>query len=270
MMMVLVTTTWGYFLGGQGIASWATLTYLLLGAGAVCAGSAVLNNYLERSVDRKMERTRHRPLPTGAISPSDALSFGILLILGGLIILFTWVNLLTAFLSLLTAFLYVMVYTPLKRVSWLNTTIGAIPGAIPPMGGWVAATGNIDLGAWVLFLILFIWQHPHFYAIAWMFREDYQRGGFKMLPVIEPDGRRTFAHIFWYSVILIPVSCLPTLIGMSGHVYLVGALMAGTALLWGGRHLTISKSTDDARRLLKATVLYLPFLLALIIFDAKF
>ena len=270
MMLVLVTTTLGFYLGGRGIHSLSLLLYLLVGAACVCAGSGVLNHYLERDIDCKMLRTRNRPIPAGVISPSNALSFGIVLILSGLTILYTKVNLLTAFLSLLTAFLYILVYTPMKRVSWFNTTIGSIPGAIPPMGGWAAATGNLDLGAWIMFLILFLWQHPHFYAIAWMFKEDYERGGFKMLPVVDPDGESTFNQILWYSSILIPVSLLPTFIGLSGYIYFTGALIAGILLFFVGRQLTQTKSISDARKLLKATVFYLPILLLLIVIDVNF
>ena len=268
--LVLVTTALGFYLGGKGIHNFTLLFFLLLGAALVCAGSGVLNNYVERDFDCKMLRTKNRPIPAGIISPSCALNFGIILILSGLIILYLKVNLLTSFLSLLTAFLYVLVYTPMKRISWLNTTIGSIPGAIPPMGGWAAATGTIDLGAWILFFILFLWQHPHFYAIAWIFKEDYKRGGFKMLPVIEPDGKRTFEQIILFSLILIPVSLLPSLIGLSGPIYLVGSLLLGLQLLFLGRQLTQTKSLADAQKLLKATVIYLPILLVLILVDGTF
>ena len=155
-------------------------------------------------------------------------------------------------------------------MSWLNTSIGAIPGAIPPLGGWAAATGGLDWGGWILFMILFLWQHPHFYAIAWMCKEDYKRAGFKMLPVIEPDGRRTFSQIKLFSFLLIPVSLLPTVIGLSGALYFGGALIMGLSLLGVGWLFTFSKSMGDARKLLKASVIYLPALLFLIIVDASF
>ncbi|OGX27872.1 MAG: protoheme IX farnesyltransferase [Omnitrophica WOR_2 bacterium RIFCSPHIGHO2_01_FULL_48_9] len=268
--LVLVTTTLGFFLGGRGIHSFIELFFLLLGVALVCAGSAVLNHYLERDIDAKMLRTRNRPLPMGVIQPADALIFGIVLILAGVFTLWWKTNLLTAFLSLLSAFLYVLVYTPMKRISWLNTSIGAIPGALPPLGGWAAATGDLSLGGWVLFAILFLWQHPHFYAIAWMFKEDYQRGGFKMLPVVQPDGRGTFLQIIVFSVFLIPVSVMPTLLGMSGKLYFSGALLMGIFMLALGGILALTKSHGDARKLLKATVLYLPALLFLIILDVKF
>lgn len=266
-LLVLVTTTFGFILGGGGFQSFPLLFYTLLGAMCVCGGSSALNQYLERDVDSQMKRTKHRPLPMGKISPIAAMLYGISLVLLGITILSWKVNLLTAFLSLLTAFLYVLVYTPMKRLTWLNTTIGAIPGAMPPLGGWAAATGEIGLGAWVLFFILFFWQHPHFYAIAWIFREDYAKVGFKMLPVIEPDGRRTFSYIVMSSAFLVPISVLPTFIGMSGKIYLLGATALGVSLLMIGMSLSVSKSIGDARKLLRATVAYLPLLLFLIILD---
>ena len=268
--LVLVTTFIGFFLGGQGIHSWSLLITTILGAALVCAGASTLNHYLERDVDCLMLRTQNRPIPLGIISPVNALNFGIILILLGISILWSQVNLLTAFLSLLTAFMYVVIYTPLKRISWLNTIIGAIPGAIPPMGGWTAATNQLDFGAWVLFAILFVWQHPHFFAIAWMCKDDYKRGGFKMLPVVEPDGAKTFLLIKLFSIILIPVSLMPFFIGMAGKIYLYGALLAGIFLLAVGMSLAISKSSQDAHRMLKATVYYLPVLLFLIVLDVSF
>ncbi len=268
--LILVTTTIGFFLGGQGIVSVVKLLVTLTGAALVCAGASSLNEYLEREEDSRMERTKNRPIPRRIISANGALNYGILLVLAGVLTLGYGVNLLTAFLGLLTAFLYVLVYTPLKKFSWLNTSIGAIPGAIPPMGGWAAATGTLDTGAWILFMILFLWQHPHFYAIAWMCREDYQKAGFKMLPTVEPEGRRTFRHIRLFSLLLIFVSLLPSLIGMSGPFYCYGALGLGVALFLVGRGFAFSKTIEDARKLLKASVIYLPILLFLIILDVSF
>ena len=271
--LILVTTAIGFFLGGHGIHSFQSFSKLLLtllGAACTCAGASALNHYLERDVDGKMDRTRLRPIPMGVIKPTSAMLYGIVLILFGVIELCWKVNLLTAFLSLLTAFLYVLVYTPMKRVTWLNTTIGAIPGAIPPMGGWAAASGDLGLGAWVLFLILFVWQHPHFYAIAWMLKDDYKKAGFKMLPVVHPDGKSTFLQIIIFSIVLVPVSILPATIGMSGRIYFGGALFLSLLLLGVGSAFAISRSTHDAHRLLRATVFYLPLLLFLIIFDLNF
>ncbi|HUI07712.1 MAG TPA: heme o synthase [Verrucomicrobiae bacterium] len=276
--MVLVTTTLGFFLGsgllhhGLGESGtwreWPLLLLTLLGVGSATGGAAVLNNYLERDVDAKMERTRHRALPAGLVSPEHALAYGVSLVLAGIIVLVRSVNLLTAFLVLLAAFLYVVVYTPLKRLTWLNTTFGSIPGAIPPLCGWAAATGRLDLGAWVLFLILFAWQHPHFYAIAWMFKEDYRNAGFKMLPVVDPSGASTFRQTILFATLLLGVSILPTVIGMTGKVYCAGAVVMGLALLTVGALLAHRKSFLDARRLLEASVIYLPLLLLLIIVDA--
>jgi len=270
LVMVLVTTVLGFFLGGRGIVSYPLLLATLFGTALSCGGAGVLNQYLERDADLLMKRTKRRPIPSGQVSPANALVFGISLVLSGTVFLVAQVNLLTGFLALLTAFLYVLVYTPLKRTTWLNTVIGAVPGALPPLGGWAAATGGIELGGWILFLILFLWQHPHFYAIAWMYKEDYERGGFKMLPVVEPDGKSTFRQIVFFSLLLLPVSVTPSLIGMSGVLYFVGSLVAGLALLKVGLTLAKSHSVGDARKLLRASIVYLPFLLALIVFDVKF
>lgn len=268
--MVLVTAAIGFVLGAQGEGSMLVLCFTLIGTAMTAGGASVLNQYLERDCDLRMERTKRRPLPAGVVSPANALGYGLALVLGGVVLLVATVNLLTAFLGLLTAFLYVLVYTPMKRLSWLNTLIGAVPGAIPPLGGWAAATGRLDLGAWVLFGILFLWQHPHFYAIAWMFKEDYARGGFKMLPVIEPDGRSTFRQIVLFALVLIPVSVLPTVIGLSGWFYGTGAVALGVWML--GRCLTLAKSGTlvDARRVLRASIVYLPLLLGLILADNRF
>jgi protoheme IX farnesyltransferase len=243
---------------------------MLLGTALSSGGAAVLNNYIERDCDQKMHRTKTRPLPKGIITPPEALQFGLTLVLMGVTLLAWQVNLLTGFLSLLTVFLYVLVYTPLKRITWWNTVIGAIPGALPPMGGWTAATGHLDLGAWIVFLILFVWQHPHFYAIAWMYKDDYERGGFKMLPVVDPDGRSTFRQVIWFSVALLPVSLLPTYFGMAGMVYGWGIAILGIVMLMIGLNLQKSRSVQDAKRLLRASVIYLPLFFILILCDCSF
>ena len=268
--LVLVTSALGFFLGGRGIHDVGRFIALLIGVALTCGGAGTLNQYLEREFDAKMLRTRNRPIPAGIIPSVQALNFGILLTLVGIFVLYVKVNILTAFLSLLTSFLYIMVYTPMKRVSWLNTTIGAFPGAIPPLGGWAAATGHLNFSAGILFLILFLWQHPHFYSIAWLLKDDYKRAGFKMLPVVEPDGKRMFAHILSFSWMLLFVSLVPAMIGLSGAIYAGGAFASGIALWWVGRRLTLTKSLADARSLLQATVLYLPVLFALIILDVTF
>ncbi len=191
------------------------------------------------------------------------------MVLIGLAVLIWKVNLLVSFLALLSAFLYVLVYTPLKKYTWWNTFIGAIPGAIPPMIGWAAASNDLEIGAWVLFAIIFVWQFPHFYPLAWMFREDYARGGFKMLPVIEPDGKSTFRQIIWYSILLIPVSTLPTFIEMAGQTYLFGSVILSVAFLGLGILFVKTKTLANADKLFKASLVYLPLLLILIVFDFK-
>ena len=266
--MVLVTTTLGFLLGGGNRISPELLVLTLLGVGGATGGAAVLNNYLERDLDAKMARTRGRALPAGLIEPLRALMFGVSLVLVGVLLLVCAANLLTGFLVLLAAFLYVLVYTPLKRVTWLNTMFGSIPGAIPPMAGWAAATGHVGPGAWALFAILFAWQHPHFFAIAWMYRDDYRAAGFKMLPVIEPSGRRTVRLTLAFSLILVGVSLLPTLIGMAGWLYFAGALVIGPLMLIVALVFARDRSVGSARSLLKASLLYLPLLLVLIILDA--
>ena len=269
MKMILVTTALGFFLAQQSIfANIDTLLFALFGTALTCGGSGALNNYLERDTDCKMMRTAKRPIPLGLIAPNDALAFGITLILSGTFILAYQVNLITGFLALLTAFLYVLVYTPLKRVTWWNTFIGAIPGALPPVGGWTAASGQIELGAVILFLILFIWQHPHFYAIAWMYRDDYARAGLKMLPVLDPDGERTSQQIMLYSWLLIPVSLLPRAIGMSGWLYFWGALALGIFMLYFGIMISRNRDRQSARNLMRASIVYLPLVLILICVDS--
>jgi len=268
--MVLVTAALGFFLGGKGIHAPWLFFFALIGTALASCGAAVLNHYIERDVDNLMQRTRNRPLPTGRVKPMAALSFGCVLVVSGVFFLLFTVGLLTAFLALLTAFLYVVVYTPMKRQNWLNTTFGAIPGALPPVGGWTAATGTVDPGAIVLFLILFAWQHPHFYAIAWIFRDDYRRGGFKMLPVVEPDGDSTCWQVMGYSVLLLIFSVLPTFMGLTGSVYLVGVTVVGLLFLAAGVALSISRTVASARLLLKASVLYLPIMLVLSVVDPGF
>ena len=269
--MVLVTTFIGYFLGARtDNVAWGfgLLAFTLLGCALSAGGALVLNQYIERDVDGKMNRTRDRPLPTGQISPLAAMAYGTSLVLAGVFILFGGVNLLAAFLTLLIAFLYVLVYTPLKRMSWFNTPVGAIPGAIPPMVGWAAATGEVGLGAWILFLILFIWQHPHFYAIAWLHREDYARGGFKMLSVVNPCGTRIAHQVLVFSFLLIPASLWLTRAEITGPLYFRGALVLGTIFLTFGIFMAGSKSVQSARNLLRVSLVYLPLLLLLILVDS--
>ena len=266
--MVLVTTALGFLLGAHGVDSVLRFCLTLFGVGSATAGAAMLNNYLERDLDAKMVRTRGRALPAGLIEPHRVLTLGVGLVLCGVLLLAWKVNLLTGFMVLLAGFLYVLVYTPLKRITWLNTSFGAIPGAIPPMAGWVAARGGLDPGAWVLFAILFAWQHPHFYAIAWIFREDYRAAGFTMLPVVEPSGKRMFRQTVAFSILLLAVSLLPTVAGVAGKPYFCGALLGGVLLLVVALRFARERELADARRLLRATIIYLPALLLLITLDA--
>ena len=268
--LVLVTTVIGFALGGEGVTRWPLLLMTLIGTALGSAGAFVLNHYVEREVDALMDRTRNRPLPAGTIPPIAALAFGILLIIAGTVVLSCWVNGLTAALVFLTAIMYVLVYTPLKRYSWWNTPIGAIPGAMPPMVGWAAATGHIDPGAWILFLILFLWQHPHFYALAWMYREDYARGGFKMLPVVDPDGKSTFRHSLVTVILLVPVSLWPTFVRMSGAIYFWGALVLGLGFLSVCVRWRLSKSIKDAKIVFLYSLLYWVLLFVFIVIDAYF
>ena len=269
LVMVVLMTAAGYFLGAQTIDPLWMFLMTLLGTAVSSAGAAALNNYLERDCDLEMNRTKSRPIPQGIITPDEALTFGWVMALLGVAILVWQVNLLTGFLSLLTTFLYVVVYTPLKRITWWNTVVGAVPGALPPMGGWAAATGELGAGAWVVFLILFVWQHPHFYAIAWMYREDYARGGFKMLPVVYPDGARTFRQIVGFSILLVPVSLLPYFYNMAGPTYGGGMLILSLGMLAAGLKAWRSHSVADARALLQASVIYLPLFFALILCDSN-
>lgn len=268
--MVLVTAAYGYFLGNRGQFFYSDLFWLFLGMALVSAGSAALNNYQEKDYDALMPRTQNRVLPQGQILPSTALIYGVSSVITGVFILVWQVNLLTGFLLLLASFLYVLVYTPMKRWSTWNTFVGAIPGAIPPLAGWAAATGSIGLGGIVLFAILFTWQHPHFFAIALMYREDYQAGGFKMLPVVDEKGLRTSRQILVYSVLMILVSLLPTALGLTGPVYFVGALLAGLGFLFFGLWLVRNYDYGHAKKLFHSSLVYLPLIFVLILFDLGF
>lgn len=271
---LIVMTAWcGYFFGAHkaGVA-WLTLGlfHALLGIGLVSSGTAALNEVMEHDVDAHMRRTALRPLPAGRMSMFHATAVGLLATIGGSIYLAIFTNPLTGLLTLLTSVVYLAAYTPLKRISPICTFVGAFPGAMPGVLGWTAVRGQLEWGTLVLFAILFVWQFPHFFSIAWLYREDYANGGVKMLPVVEEDGRSTARRILVYSVTLIPVSLLPRLMGMAGRVYMVGAVVLGGALLYFGVRLAFlnlpivsAQSKMRARQLLQATVIYLPLLFAL-------
>ncbi len=267
-LMVLITTAIGFFLGTEGAALDASLLlWTLLGTALTAAGAGALNSAVEREPDSKMDRTRFRPIPQKTISPVVGMLFGLGLTLSGVILLQIQVNLLTSFLALLTVFLYVLVYTPLKQITWLNTFVGAVPGALPILMGWTAAANSLNLYAWILFLILFVWQHPHFYAIAWMYKDDYAKGGFQMLPVIDVSGERTFFHVIVYSILLIVFSLMPTFLHMTGLTYAVGAALLGLLVLGCGIRFVKNPTRDNARVLLRSTLVYFPLILALIIWE---
>jgi len=265
--LVLVSTLLGYYIGASGIDSWLHLLLTLLGTSMTASGSGALNHYLERDTDKHMMRTKNRPLPSGLIEPSEVLSFGILMVLLGTTLLVSQINILTGFIALLTSFLYTMVYTPLKKITWLNTSIGSIPGALPIIGGWTASTGIIGPMAWILFGMMYLWQHPHFYSIAWMCREDYADAKLKMLPVIDPGGNSTMRQIFWHLLLMIPVSIIPVIQGYLGNIYLIGVVVLTSAFFMSALPLAREKSNKNALLLLKASVFYLPILLLIIIID---
>jgi protoheme IX farnesyltransferase len=266
-VMVTLTAGLGFLLAEQDRFSFVLLIHTLLGTGLISAGASVLNHVLERDTDALMQRTANRPLPTGRMNPDVALSFGVLLAILGLVDLAVAVNLLTALLGAVALAGYVFVYTPLKRISSLATVIGAVPGAIPPMMGWCAVRNDLDAAAWVLFGILFFWQLPHFLAIAWLCREDYARGGFPMLPVLDPEGFRTGRQAILYGAALVPVSLLPSLLGLMGTVYFVGALAFGLAYLGFAFAFAQARSNPGARRLMFASLLYFPALLMIMLLD---
>jgi len=271
---LIVMTAWcGYFFAAHkaGISwiSWG-LFHSLFGIGLVSSGTAALNEVMEHDVDAHMRRTALRPLPTGRMSMLHASVVGVLAAVGGSIYLAVFTNPLTGLLTFLTSVVYLAAYTPLKRISPICTFVGAFPGAMPGVLGWTAARDQMEWGTLVLFAILFVWQFPHFFSIAWLYREDYAKGGVRMLPVVEEDGRSTARRILAYSVALIPISILPSLMGMAGRIYFVGALVLGFALLYFGVRLAFLKlppasapSKMRARHVLQATVIYLPLLFAL-------
>ncbi|HUP02314.1 MAG TPA: heme o synthase [Gemmatimonadota bacterium] len=265
--LVLVTAAAGFCLASPEGIDLGRLAALLVGTALASGGAAALNQVFEREADGRMARTWSRPLPAGRITPRQGLVVGVGLAAGGVVWLALRIDLLTAGLALLTIGLYLAVYTPLKRRTPLNTLVGAVPGAIPPMMGWTAATGGLAPGAWVLFGILFLWQLPHFLAIAWLFREDYARGGFPMLPVVDPDGGSTGRQVALYLVALIPVSLAPTFLGLTGPVYFFGALALGLVFLGFGIAMALGRGRRGARRLLLASVTYLPILMLLLLAD---
>jgi len=265
--LVVATTLFGFYLASHGTVNFVLLFHALLGTALVASGAAALNMVLEWDADAKMRRTENRPIPSGRMTLFQALSFGSAISVIGIVYLWIFVNLLTSMLSMITVSLYLFAYTPLKRRTYLCTIVGAVPGAIPPMMGWTAARNSLDAQAWWLFAILFLWQLPHFLSIAWLYREDYARGGFPMLPVLDPVGSRTSRHIIMNTIALILVTLLPLGTGGFGSFYLIGALILGTIFLLIGIRLAFTKSNLSARHLLLASVIYLPLLFTLMLID---
>ena len=265
--LVSLTAVAGFCMGSAGGIDYLRLLNMSIGIALLSSGLSTLNQYIERDLDGLMRRTKGRPLPTGKLSPVEAAMFGISLSIIATAYLAIFINPLSALLGLATLAGYLFVYTPLKTKTTLSTALGAFPGAMPPFIGWVAARGHISVEAWILFAILFLWQFPHFLAIAWMYRDDYARAGIKMLPVVEPEGRVTGQQIITYTLLLIPVSLLPVAVGIAGPVYLVGAAVLGIGFLFFSAKAALVRTTLQARKLLLASVLYLPALFALMVLN---
>jgi protoheme IX farnesyltransferase len=274
--LILMSACIGYFYGLPGQASWwqflksiplLSLFHTILGTGLIASGTAALNQWYEREADRKMHRTRNRPLPAGKLDPRRALAFAVALSVAGFVELWLGVNFLAAAIGAFTLCTYLFLYTPMKQRTWWSTTVGAIPGAMPPVIGYAAAAGTLTRETWILAAILFLWQFPHFYSIAWMYKEDYARAGIRMLPVVEPDCRSTARQIVLFGAMLLPVSLLPGVLGMTGSIYLVGASLLGAWFLYSGVRVAIERTTARARGVLMASVLYLPLIYGLMVLD---
>lgn len=266
-MLVLLTTLVGFYVGHRGPMDFVLLLNTLVGTALVASGGSAMNQLLEREYDARMRRTCQRPLPSGRLQPRTVLTIGVASAALGLVWLEQAVNPTACLVGAITFVLYVFVYTPLKRVTWLNTAAGAVPGALPPLIGWTAARGEIAWDGLALFAIQGLWQVTHFMAIAWIYRDEYAKAGFRMLPLVDPDGRRTGRQALWHAVALVPVSVAPFWFHLAGPAYLVGALALGLAFVWFAaqfaRQLTISR----ARQLFYASILYLPLLLAVMMLD---
>lgn len=265
--LVVLTAAAGFCMGSESGVDYFRLMNMSIGIALLSSGLATLNQYIERDLDRLMRRTQARPLPAGKLLPAEALMFGILLSVVATAYLAVLINPLSALLGLATLVSYLFIYTLLKPKTTLSTALGAFPGAMPPFIGWVAASGTVTVEAWILFAILFLWQFPHFLAIAWMYRDDYARAGIKMLPVVEPDGRVTGQQIITYTVMLVPVSLLPAVTGLAGSIYLAGAAVLGLGFLYFSARAALVRTTWQARRLLLASVIYLPILFGLMVLN---
>jgi protoheme IX farnesyltransferase len=265
--LVLLTTAVGFYVGWRGPMNFTLMLHTLTATALVAAGAAALNQLLEREYDAKMRRTQNRPLPTGRLQPTTVALLGSVWAVAGLIYLTLAVNLLTCVIGAVTLIGYLFIYTPLKRVTWLTTAVGAVPGALPALMGWTAARGQLSGAGWALFAIVAFWQIPHFMAIAWIYRDDYARAGFKMLPVVEPAGHRTGRQAVSHSLALLFVSLCPFAFKVAGPGYLAGALVLGMVFLWCAVQFSRQLTVARARRLFLASILYLPLLLAVMVLD---
>ncbi len=265
--MILVTTAVGFYLGSWLSVDYGLLLHTLIGTGLAGGGTLALNQLIEREEDALMDRTKTRPLPDGRLQPMDALIFGALLTSVGLVYLMLVVNPLSALVTALITVSYLFAYTPLKKKTALCSIVGAVPGALPPVIGWVAINDTLSIEAGILFSIMFLWQMPHSLAIAWLYREDYARAGFQLLPVIEPDGRSTGRQVITNCLALLAVGLLPTLVGLAGPRYFVVAFCLGCLLLWYGTILARTRSRESARQLMLVSLVYLPVLLTAMALD---
>ncbi|HLH55936.1 MAG TPA: heme o synthase [Verrucomicrobiae bacterium] len=265
--LVLLTTLVGFYIGSPSPVNYWLMLHTVLGTALVAAGASALNQLWERKHDARMRRTQDRPLPSGRLQPHTVLLVGCATAVMGLCYLAVAVNLLTSAIGAASLLTYVLVYTPLKRVTWLNTAVGAIPGGLPPLMGWTAARGQLSSHGWALFAILALWQLPHFMAIAWIYREEYARAGFKMLPVIDPDGHRTGCQALSHTLALVPVSLFPSLVNLTGPIYFAGALALGLVFIWSAVQFSRQLTMSRARQLFYVSILYLPLLLGLMVLD---
>ncbi len=263
--LVLLTTFVGFYLGEHGSVDFLQMFHALFGTALVAGGAAALNQLLEREYDAKMRRTANRPLPSGRLQPVTVAVFGGVCSVAGLIYLGTLVNLLTSVIGAVTSISYLFIYTPLKRVTWVNTLIGAIPGALPPLMGWTAARNELNGEGWALFAILAFWQIPHFMAIAWLYREDYAKAGFVMLPNLDEGGSRTAQQAVGNTVALLVASLCPFALDLNGKVYFVAALILGTGYVWTAIRFAQQLTAQRARHLFLASIIYLPLLIAVLV-----
>ncbi|HZR78555.1 MAG TPA: heme o synthase [Chthoniobacterales bacterium] len=264
-LLVLLTTAVGFYLGAQGAVDWRALLHTVLGTAAAAAGAAALNQWWEHKLDALMQRTQARPVPAGRMPPKEALIIGTVLAVFGVAYLAFLCNALSAVLAAITIIVYIFAYTPLKLVSTFNTALGAVPGALPPMIGWAAARGTLDAGAWMLFAIMFFWQLPHFFAIAWMYRDDYARAGFQMISSDDRTGERSASQSVFFCMILFVVAGLPAFIRMANVFYLLAELILGGAFIAVAMRFLKTRTRSNARRLFIASIIYLPLLLGALV-----